>query len=189
MKSLLLLLFSIGLLFIMEYQLEKYGLGDEFYHPNLPYEFNTDYNQDKTYEDYGFMIEDEGFISVIESGRNYSDDQGFFLKIKQIMKYVINDRKIYLLANTDKGEFIVQVIFDMKRPMRNKVQYIFFKPNEFNKTKNFDWIDVSSDKFLLRKLFLLLKIIILIQIYRLIYKGIKNRKKTPADSFYNGFGQ
>lgn len=177
MKSWLILLFSVSLFFIMEYKLEKYGLGNGIFNSTLPYEFNTDYNQEKIYDDYGFLIEEQQFISVIESGRTYSDDQGYFLKIKQITKYAINNKKIYLIANTDKGETIIQVVLDMKRPMGNKIKYIFFKTNEF-KTKDFDWIDVSSSKFLLRKIFLLLKIAILIQTYMLISKTIKNRKKA-----------
>jgi hypothetical protein len=82
MKQKLLLIISIISLFILEIELENYGVGYGLFNPNLPYKLNTDFDK---YQ--GFDIEEEGFITVLGKNSILFDEKGDTLRVKEVLNY------------------------------------------------------------------------------------------------------
>lgn len=171
MKYFVLLICSLIAFLLLEKQLEIYGHGYGIFYPNLPYKFNTD---NESYD--GFNIEESGFINIIEKGMWLKDDQNNEFQIKHVKSYSTYNQKLFVLTDTQKGEKIVQIILDQKRPMGNKIEYEFFDPERFTKRKDFEWINVTSSKSILRLSFYFVQILIA---YLICSKVIKiNRLKN-----------
>ncbi len=163
--KLLTILFLFFIILIVDYKLSFYGKNYGLLSVQLPYDFNTDFNELE-----GFKIEEEGFIQIIGKGTSMDNN----VIISDIIEYAHDSFGIYCkIRDVNQHLYVVSVVYDENRHMGDKILFSIVNVNKLSKELN--WITVlnNSGTQLLETFRITLLILFLLPLFSLVRNSFK----------------
>ena len=135
-KGIISIILLIILFLKIDNTLSFYGRGFNFFNKKITYGYNTDYDSLE-----GFKIEEEGFIQIIGSGTEVSNN----VEVSKIFEYSYDSSGIFCKVIDKRNKvFFVKVQYDQKGKPGTKIYYTLVQKAEISNLLKWYKVDNSS---------------------------------------------